>query len=271
MKGVRLCLLPAGRAAVLALLTIRAAVLAGLSAPLAAQQHIGQYERVDIEHGASLYASHCVTCHGERGDAMPGANLRSGVFRNAATDRELSNLIRDGLPGTAMTASGYSDAERTALVAYLRNMSSVELGARAGGDPVRGRAIFEGRGECGSCHRVHGEGPRYAPDLSAIGATRTASAIERALVDPDAALLPINRPVRAVTRDGVVIEGRRLNEDTFTVQLVDSRERLLSLDKSELREYIVGDTATMPSYRELLTEQERDDLLAYLLSLKGSR
>jgi putative heme-binding domain-containing protein len=256
-------------AAVAALRLAAASALVAVMAPLDAQQHVGQYARADVEHGARLYASHCVACHGERGDAMPGANLRSGQFRNAPTDRELSSLIRDGVPGTAMTASGYTDAERTALVAYLRNMNSVTLeGPR--GDPERGRALFDGKGDCGSCHRVHGEGPRFAPDLSGIGATRTASAIEKALLEPSESLLPIHRPVRAVTRDGAVIEGRRLNEDTFTVQLVDSGERLVSLDKRELSEYSVSETGTMPSYRDELSDDERADLLAYLLTLKGA-
>jgi putative heme-binding domain-containing protein len=230
---------------------------------------VGQYEQVDIEYGARLYAGQCVACHGERGDAMPGANLGSGEFRNAASDRELMNLLRDGVPGTAMTASGYSESERTALVAYLRNMSTFALGGVASGDPERGRALFEGKGDCGSCHRVNGVGPRFAPDLSTIGATRTAATLQRSVLDPDQGLLPINRPVRAVTRDGAVINGRRLNEDTFTVQLIDDQERLLSLEKSELREYAIGTTATMPSYRDVFTAEEHSDLLAYLLSLKG--
>ena len=42
-------------------------------------------------------------------------------------------------------------------------------------------------------------------------------------------MLPINRPVRIVTRDGKTIRGRRLNEDTFTVQIIDEQERLLSI------------------------------------------
>ena len=41
-------------------------------------------------------------------------------------------------------------------------------------------------------------------------------------------MMPINRPVRAVTRDGKVINGRRLNEDTYTVQLLDEQgERIV--------------------------------------------
>jgi mono/diheme cytochrome c family protein len=82
-------------------------------------------------------------------------------------------------------------------------------------------------------------------------------------------LTPINRPVRAVTRDGKVITGRRLNEDTYSVQMLDDKEQLVSLTKSDLREYEVLKTSKMPSYRDKLTIEEIADLVAYLASLKG--
>ena len=91
-----------------------------------APAHAGQYEQADIEYGAQLYSGHCVVCHGERGDAMPGANLGSGRFRHAETDRDLTNVIRNGVPGTAMAPSAYTESELGALVAYLRNMGSGE-------------------------------------------------------------------------------------------------------------------------------------------------
>jgi putative heme-binding domain-containing protein len=231
--------------------------------------HAGQYEQADIEYGAQLYSGHCVVCHGDRGDAMPGANLGSGRFRHAETDRDLTNVIRNGVPGTAMAPSAYTESELGALVAFLRNMSSVNLSAVKLGDPTRGRALFVGKGDCDSCHRVGAEGPRAAPDLTSIGATRTAATLERSLLDPSVSLLPANRPVRAVLRDGTVVTGRRLNEDTFTVQILDSNERLVSLDRAAIREYTVGTEPTMPSYADVLSDDERADLVAYLLSLKG--
>ncbi|HLF11648.1 MAG TPA: c-type cytochrome [Gammaproteobacteria bacterium] len=240
-----------------------------VNAPLNAQTHAGQYEQADIEYGARLYSGHCITCHGAGGDTMPGANLRSGRFRNAPTDRELTDVLRNGLPGTAMTPNAYSDSELTALVAYLRNMGNVDLSGVVHGDAARGRELFESKGNCGSCHRVNGRGPRSAPDLSNVGAIRTAATLQRSLLDPNEALLPINRSVRAVTRDGAVINGRRLNEDTFSVQLIDTDERLLSLKKQELREYTVTAIAAMPSYESLFSAEERADVVAYLLSLQG--
>ena len=82
-------------------------------------------------------------------------------------------------------------------------------------------------------------------------------------------MLPVNRPVRAVTKDGKVINGRRLNEDTYTVQMIDEQERLVSLTKADLREFTVLKITPMPSYKDKFNAQELADLEAYLLSLKG--
>jgi putative heme-binding domain-containing protein len=137
------------------------------------------------------------------------------------------------------------------------------------GDPARGKIVFEGKGACAQCHRVNGKGPRVAPDLSDIGAIRTPDALWHAIVDPDAELRFANRSVRAVTRDGKVVTGRRLNEDTYTVQLIDEQERLVSLVKANLREYELAKGTSMPAYKDKLATNEVADLLAYLLSLKG--
>jgi putative heme-binding domain-containing protein len=233
------------------------------------QEHQGQYERADIEYGARVYTARCTTCHGATGETVGTANLRSGRFRRAATDRDLGQLITNGIPGTGMPANKLDGPELAGLIAYLRNMNSFDPGSATPGDPARGRAVFEGKGECTKCHRVNDRGSRVAPDLSDIGSTRSAGFIERHLVDPSRAMSPINRPVRAVTRTGRVINGRRLNEDTYTVQLIDDQERLVSLPKAELREFTVGTTSPMPSYEGRLSPEERAAVVAYLLTLKG--
>jgi putative heme-binding domain-containing protein len=116
---------------------------------------------------------------------------------------------------------------------------------------------------------VNGKGPRVAPDLGDVGALRTADLLHRKLIDPADTLLPVNRNVRAVTKDGKTIAGRRLNEDTYSVQLIDEHEHLVSLSKADLREYTVLTTTTMPSYKDKFNAQELADVEAYLLSLKG--
>lgn len=244
-------------------------LLAAGAALAQTQTHVGQYEQADIEYGAQIFAERCVVCHGEQGDLMPQANLRNGVFRNATSDRELSRVITEGVPGTAMVATGYTGSEVTSLVAYLRNITTYDPSGMARGDPERGRELFEGRGACTVCHRVGESGPRYAPALTGIGAIRTAATLRRTLTEPDEGMLPINRPVTAVTADGEVIRGRRLNEDTFNVQLITVAEELVSLDKTTLREFTVGTESAMPDYSEQFDEQEIADLVAYLLTLKG--
>jgi putative heme-binding domain-containing protein len=157
----------------------------------------------------------------------------------------------------------------TGVIAYIRNMRDFKSGSVVLGDPGRGEALFTGRAQCATCHRVNGKGPRLAPDLSEIGANRTAGVLQRTILDPSGTIQFANRSVRAVTKDGKTVNGRRLNEDTYSVQLIDDQERLVSLQKEDLREYKVNQTSSMPSYKDKLTPAEVNDIVAYLLSLKG--
>jgi putative heme-binding domain-containing protein len=230
-----------------------------------------QYNQGDVELGFTLYNANCITCHGPNGDSIPGINLRTGQFRRVRTDDDLNKLVQTGIPGTAMPSGRYSTAELGGLVAYVRSMKDFDATGAGNGDASRGETIFEEKGNCTSCHRVNGKGSRVAPDLGDIGAVRSPDAIRRSLLDPTSSMLPLNRPVRAVTRDGKVINGRRLNEDTYTVQLIDTNERLVSLIKSDLREYTISITSSMPSYKDKLSSAELDDLVAYLRKLKGAK
>jgi cytochrome c oxidase cbb3-type subunit III len=247
---------------------------AAIGGPLFAAQspgaaHPGEYAPADIAYGARLYDAQCTTCHGATGDGVGGVDLRSGRFRNAVTDQDLTRVVTTGIQGTGMQAFKFDQSEITGIIAYLRNMNSFDRGSVKAGDAGRGRAVLDGKGGCTRCHRVGAQGSRVAPDLSDIGATRSAGSLLRSLTDPSSQMMPINRPVRAVTRDGKVINGRRLNEDTYTVQLIDDQERLLSLAKADLREYTILVTSPMPSFKDRLTEDELADVVAYLLSLKG--
>ena len=240
-----------------------------LCAPLAAQQHAGHFSQADVERGARLYGAHCQFCHGVSGDTVANVDLRGGRFRHATSDEDLGRVIAAGIPGTAMPPHKFDDAELTGIVAYIRSMRDVNVAAVMTGDAGRGQRVFEGAGGCAGCHRVGGRGSRFGPDLSEIGAVRSADLLEKSLLDPTASMLPINRSVRAVTRDGKAITGRRLNEDTYSVQLMDAGDHLVSLNKADLREYAVLKTSAMPSYKDKLSAAELADVLAYLLTLKG--
>ena len=248
---------------------VLAAAPPAAAAQATAAAHPGEYAPADIAYGSRLYDAQCTTCHGATGDGVGGVDLRSGKFRNAVTDQDLTRVITMGVPGTGMLAFKFDPSEITGIIAYLRNMNSFDRGSVKAGDAGRGRMVVEGKGACAKCHRVGAQGSRVAPDLSEIGATRSAASLLRSLTDPTSQMMPINRPIRAVTRDGRTITGRRLNEDTYTVQLIDDQERLVSLTKTDLREYTILTVSPMPSYRDQLSADEIADVVAYLLSLKG--
>ena len=248
-------------------LAAAALVLAMGHAQLAAQDHPGQYTQEDIDAGSRVYNAQCAQCHGANGDMVPGIDLRRGLFRRSSSDEDLAGVILAGVPGAGMPPIALQPPEVAAVIAFVRagfdRTSAVRIG-----DAARGRALFEGKGACGRCHRVSGVGPRLAPDLSDIGLARTPAALQRSLLDPSSGMMPINRPVRIELRDGRAVAGRRLNEDTYTVQLITDKEQLLSIAKSEIAKYTVETHSNMPSYAGRLTAEEIADLVGYLLTLK---
>jgi putative heme-binding domain-containing protein len=161
------------------------------------------------------------------------------------------------------------NAEMTGIIAYLRNMNASDTATVQAGDVARGRAVFEGKGGCAACHRIGRVGSRVAPNLSDIGSQRSPGSLQRSLLDPTSQMMPINRPVRLVKKDGTVINGRRLNEDTYSIQLMDDKERLHSVLKADLKEFTISKTSPMPSYKNTLSSNEIADVIGYLLSLKG--
>ena len=235
----------------------------------AAQTQDHQYSTADIEAGSRLYGSQCALCHGPNGDGVSGVNLRRQQFRRVSSDNDIRAVVTNGVAASGMPSFKLAASELDGLVAFIRAGFDVSGTAVKIGTASRGQALFEGKGGCAFCHRVNGKGPRVAPDLSDIGAIRQPAALQHSLLDPTAAMIPINRPVRIVTRDGRTIRGRRFNEDTAMVLLIDEQERLVALPKTAIREYVLGTTSEMPSVAGKLTDEELADLLAYLLSLKG--
>lgn len=233
---------------------------------------LGQYTQTDAQIGARLYIANCIYCHGPDADQVPGINLAHGNFKHAASDADLVQIIRNGIPGTGMPAqTNMPEPQARTIVAYLRYLAAAPASdLPPGADATRGKEILEGKGECLKCHRVKDQGSRMGPDLSDIGSLRRVVEMENKLTDPNAAILPQNRFFRVVTRDGTTITGRILNQDTFTVQLIDARDRLLSFQRTDLREFVPV-SSPMPSYKGKLTSQETADLIAYLVSLKTIR
>jgi putative heme-binding domain-containing protein len=241
-----------------------------LPAALASAQGHG-YTPADIENGGLLYQANCTACHGPDGDGVPTVNLGSGRFRRGTTDDEIVKIILGGIPGTAMPPSSFSEGQAGTIVAYLRSLAETPTTGMIPGNAARGQTLFTGKGQCQNCHSVAGVGARTGPSLSEIGASRRAIELRRSIIDPAADIRSDHRPVRVVMRDGTTISGRLLNQDTFTIQLLDASSRLRLLDMSTVREFTIPKESPMPSYKDKLDAQEVADLVTYLTTLKGRR
>lgn len=227
------------------------------------------YNSADIENGGRLYIANCTVCHGPEGDQIPGVDLGHGKFRRATDDEDIEQIIIKGIPGTGMPSHDLTEQQAESVVAYLRSMASAGHGTLPGGNAARGKAIFEGKGDCLKCHAVKGSGSRLGPDLSEIGLVRRTSQLEESLIDPNAEILPENRMIHVVTKSGEQITGRLLNVDTLSVLLLDDKEQLRYFPKSDLSTYSLLKDSPMPSYKGKLNNQELADVVTYLSSLKG--
>src|SRR5262252_7459695 len=237
----------------------------GVSLSAAAQQ---KYIPAEIEAGGRLYTANCTGCHGPEGDGVGGINFSQGKFRRAATDDDLLRIISRGIPGTPMAPSGMSESQIGQIVGYLRSMTAGG-DSPAGGDAARGKSIVESKGQCLTCHTIGLNGLHAGPALTDIGAQRRAVDLLRSLVEPSAEIRPENRSVRVTLRDGRTLTGRFLNQDTFSIQLIDATDKLMSIDKSTVRESTLLTTSPMPSFKDKLSAQELADVVSYLASLKG--
>jgi cytochrome c oxidase cbb3-type subunit 3 len=225
----------------------------------------------DIERGGQTFLASCAVCHGPDGDTIAGVNLASGTFRHGTSDQELVSIIRNGIPGTAMPPNNLTEAQAGLVVAYLRSLPAAILTSRTAGlqgDPVSGKAIFDGKGGCGSCHTVKGVGGFLGPDLSSVGLTRRSIELERALTDPDADIRTGNRTVKVVAKDGTTTIGRLLNQDTYSLQFIDAKGNLVAVMKDAVRSWDVMAGSAMPKFTDKLAAQEMADVVSYLGTMK---
>lgn len=216
----------------------------------------------DIAAGARLYRPLCSNCHGQEGQGWPGftPNLAGGLHY-ADQDIEVFDILTTGIAGTDMPAFTLSDRETWQLVSFVRSFARER---EVSGDAVAGAALFRERG-CARCHQPGGSGP----DLRDVAAVSSPDDLREAILHPNNEVHPRRYRVQATTSDGRRLEGVRLNEDSFSAQIRMGDGRLVSLDKTQLRDFEVVKDSAMPSFEDRLSDEELDSLVAYLMTLAG--
>ncbi len=222
-----------------------------------------------IASGKKLFDESCQICHG--GDARGGRGpaLASGDFVHGSEDAQIFQNIREGIPGTQMPAFDLlAPNEVWQLVSYIRSLSTSATVENIRGDPNAGAKIFFGKGGCTVCHQVNGRGSRLGPDLSSIGRW-TAQSLRETILDPNRREGRERNVVTVKTRDGREVRGLRRNEDTFSLQLMDTAEKFHLFEKKNLADIRYEEKSLMPDdYGRRLSSAEIDDLLAYLKTLR---
>jgi cytochrome c oxidase cbb3-type subunit III len=227
-------------------------------------------QRANIAAGKRLFERHCSLCHGIDGKGGRGPALNRVHLALAPDDEELRSVIVNGIPPN-MPEGWFLDTMDVAnLVAFVRSLSKIPPDPIPG-DAVRGAAVYAKSG-CSGCHILNGTGAGFGPELTGIGELRNAAFLKKAISNPASALPESFLFVKATTASGESIEGIRVDEDSFTIQIKDAQGNYHSLRKAELKalQKLRGQSP-MPSFGATLSVAEVQDLVAYLASQRGKQ
>lgn len=220
-----------------------------------------------IAAGAKLYANSCAGCHGPDGSGGRGPNLVQRTLWHPLGDEAIFNVVRKGVPGADMPPTDLSDEETWNLVAFLHALIGPAAENPSPGDSEAGGKIFwSAAAGCSSCHSIRGKGGHTAPDLTNIGGSRPLAVIKEAILDPSKDLYQLGQEAVVVKlKSGQVINGVARNRHNYSLQVVDTNGDLHLLSMLDVAELTISESSPMPGdYAQRLSEQELQDLLAYL-------
>ena len=236
--------------------------------------------------GEYEFRINCALCHGlgAHGGGR-GPDLTRAQKKHTHNDAEMFQVISNGIPGTVMPANGtngqgvgMTDEEIWQIITYIRSIEVKALATPAG-NADHGKQLFYGDANCSLCHTVEGKGGRLGPELTAVGGSRTREAIIDSVRNPSQRLAwglteatkefsQEYETLTVVTADGKEIKGVALNEDNFSVQMIDASEQIYLLEKDKLRSFKKSRESLMPVYKpDLLSHKDLDDIVAYLISV----
>ncbi|OLD15656.1 MAG: hypothetical protein AUJ01_11845 [Acidobacteria bacterium 13_1_40CM_3_65_5] len=217
-----------------------------LTLPPGQNPHLGNPE--SIRSGMALYRFRCADCHGLDASGYRGPDLVAAVA-GGATDERLFQTIRKGVPGTEMPPTEAPDNDLLLIIAYLHSVGTVTATERPTGNVENGAKLFSSR----------------------VGIARSRTALVREIRTPSEFVAPNYETVTLVTKDGQRIRGAKKNEDVFSIQVMDTRERIQGFLKSNLQDVVYEKVSLMPEYGPgRLNDNDLNDLVGYLSTLRGA-
>ena len=224
-----------------------------------------------IRNGGAMFRTRCAGCHGPDGHGDRGPDL-TGLWASGVSDDRIFETVRKGIPGSEMPGADPArvpDREIWTVLAYVRTLAESTPPQGFNGTPENGERIFQR--SCRTCHMVNGSGGELGPDLSRIGSGRSRAALMKKIRTPSAMIKQGYEPVTLVLRNGQKIRGVKKNEDEFSIQIMDLRQRLQGYVKADLAEVVADKQSVMPAYSpDQLSDGDLDDLLSYLNTLRGT-
>src|SRR6266481_771507 len=236
--------------------------------------------------GEFEFRANCAFCHGlgARGGGR-GPDLTRAQKRHGNADADLFRTINEGVPGTAMPQNGatqqgvgMTEEEIWQVISYIRSVQA-KAPAQIPGNAAHGKELFYGSATCSTCHMIEGKGGRLGPDLSTTGSARSTDYLVESVRNPSRRLAQgiseamkefsqEYETVTVVTAEGTKFMGVVLNEDHFTLQMMDTREQLHLFEKGKLRSLEKSRESLMPAYdQKMLSDKDLQDLIAYLLGV----
>jgi alcohol dehydrogenase (cytochrome c) len=214
-----------------------------------------------LRDGRQLFVRLCSACHGDNAKGGRGPDLTTGEWKHGGADTDLVRNIVKGIPGTQMPPIAMPDSDARAIVVFLRSLSAGS-DEKVDGDPETGRRLFFSTAGCAKCHMYGGQGGQLGPDLTSIRARRKVAELRKSLVDPGASLARGFETVEVKTKSGQSLRGARKNDDTFSLQIMDTGGRLHMLLKKDLDSFETPYVSLMPSYA--LDPTANNHILAFL-------
>jgi len=230
----------------------------------------GQATPAQVQTGQRVFAAQCGFCHGR--DAMGGETgpdlTRSPLVRDEAAGDRLRAVVRDGRVDKGMPAFRLTDADLTAVVAFIRdqkvkadspgarrNVSAADLQT---GNPEAGRVYFNGAGRCASCHSPTG-------DLAGIASRLQGLQLLQRMLYPSN-----GRGAKAAVTlpSGETIRGALAYRDEFTIALTDAAGRYRSWPAAEVKFTVENPLDAHAEQLGKYTDDDMHDVLAYLQTLR---